>query len=97
MLSNRFTTVKKIIITTREIVGWIQIALTPSLFGFGIGYLLRCYLDNIAGIILGILIALTGIISGIVVATQVYKTTGTTDFLSTSYGERKRRRNTTIF
>ena len=65
-----------------EIVGWLQIVLSPTLIGIGIGLAICFNYQNLLGIIVGILFAISGLIIGIIWATKVYKTTGTMSFLS---------------
>lgn len=65
-----------------EIVGWIQIMLSPTLLGILFGFGIYYYFPNQIGMILGILSAIIGLIIGIIWATKKYKTTGTIEFLS---------------
>ena len=65
-----------------EIVGWIQIVLSPTLIGIAFGFGIYLNFPNLTGTIIGILIAVIGLIIGIVLATKKFKTTGTIDFLS---------------
>jgi len=65
-----------------EIIGWIQIALSPTLFGLIIGFIVYYNFENIYGLIIGIIIALLGLIIGIILATKKFKTSGTIHFLS---------------
>ena len=65
-----------------EIVGWIQIVLSPTLIGIAFGFVIYLNFPNLTGTIIGILIAVIGLIFGIVLATKKFKTTGTIDFLS---------------
>ncbi len=65
--------------TLFEIVGWIQIVLSPTLIG--IGFAVYYNFPNLNGMILGISFAIIGTILGIIWATKKYKTTGTMDFL----------------
>ena len=65
-----------------EIVGWIQIVLSPTLIGIGLGFGIYYYFPNLTGMILGILIVIIGFIIGIIWATKKFKTTGTIHFLS---------------
>lgn len=65
-----------------EVVGWIQIVLSPTLIGIGFGFGIYYYCPNRIGIIFGILIAVIGFIIGIIWATKKFKTTGTIHFLS---------------
>jgi len=65
-----------------EIIGWIGIAISPTLLGAGIGFIVYYNFPTIIGQGIGIFIAVTGLISGCVLATNKYKTTGTVAFLS---------------
>jgi len=65
-----------------EIVGWILITLSPTLLGIALGLGIYLYFPNSTGMTLGILVALTGLITGMVWATKKYRTTGTIHFLS---------------
>ena len=65
-----------------EIMGWIRIALSPTLIGIVFGLILYDYFQNLAGIIAGCFIAFIGILIGINWATNKFKTTGTIHFLS---------------
>jgi disulfide bond formation protein DsbB len=73
---------QKIFGTLFEIVGWIQIVLSPTLIGIGIGFAVYYNFPNLIGMIIGISLAIIGTILGIIWATKKYKTTGTMDFLS---------------
>ncbi len=65
-----------------EVVGWIQIVLSPTLLGIGFGFGIYYYFPNRIGMIFGILFAVIGFIIGIIWATKKFKTTGTIHFLS---------------
>ena len=65
-----------------EIVGWIQIVLSPTLLGIGFGLGIYYYFPNQNGMILGITISVIGFIIGLIWATKKFKTTGTIHFLS---------------
>ena len=65
-----------------EIVGWIQIVLSPTLLGIGFGFGIYYFFPNLTGMILGILFVIIGFIIGIIWATKKFKTTGTIHFLS---------------
>jgi F0F1-type ATP synthase assembly protein I len=65
-----------------ELIGWLQIAISPTLLGFGIGCIVYYNFQNSTGLILGIVISIIGLICGIVLATNKFKTTGTVQFLS---------------
>ena len=72
----------KILEKITELIGWFQIVISPTLLGFGIGCIVYFNFKNLAGIILGIIISIIGLIFGIVLATKKFKTTGTIHFLS---------------
>lgn len=65
-----------------ELIGWFQIVISPTLLGLGIGCIVYFNFQNLAGLILGIIISIIGLIFGIVLATKKFKTTGTIHFLS---------------
>jgi hypothetical protein len=65
-----------------EIVGWIQIVLSPTIIGIAFGFGIYYNFPNEIGMVLGILIAVIGLIIGIIWATKKFKTTGTIHFLS---------------
>ena len=65
-----------------EILGWIQIALSPTLLGIGFGFGIYYYFPNQNGTIFGIIVAVIGFIVGLIWATNKFKTTGTILFLS---------------
>jgi hypothetical protein len=65
-----------------EVVGWIQIVLSPTLLGIAFGFGIYYNFPNLTGMIIGILIIVIGLIIGIVLATKKFKTTGTIHFLS---------------
>ncbi|RKT00386.1 hypothetical protein [Flavobacterium sp. 123] len=65
-----------------EIVGWIQIVLSPTLLGIGFSLGIYYYFPNQNGMILGITISVIGFIIGLIWATKKFKTTGTIHFLS---------------
>jgi hypothetical protein len=65
-----------------EIVGWIQIVLSPTFIGIAFGFGIYYYFPNQIGMIFGIVVAIVGFIIGLVLATKKFKTTGTINFLS---------------
>lgn len=73
---------QKIFEIITEIVGWIQIVLSPTLIGIAFGFGVYYNFTNLTGIIIGILIAVIGLITGIIWATKKFKTTGTIHFMS---------------
>ncbi|WMW77001.1 hypothetical protein RF683_05745 [Flavobacterium sp. 20NA77.7] len=65
-----------------EIVGWIQIVLSPTLLGIGFGFGIYYYFPNQNGMIFGIIVSIIGLVFGLIWATKKLKTTGTIHFLS---------------
>lgn len=65
-----------------EIVGWIQIFISPLIVGCVIGYIAHYFIQNTLGIIIGISIGLVGFILGIILANRSWKKGGTVTFLS---------------
>jgi hypothetical protein len=65
-----------------EIIGWILIALSPTLIGIVFGLIIYNYFQNLGGLIVGSFIAFIGLLMGIAWATNKFKTTGTMYFLS---------------
>ncbi len=72
----------KIFETITEIIGWILITLSPTLLGIVFGLVIYNYLTNPIGMIIGILVAISGLIIGMIWATKKFRTTGTIHFLS---------------
>ena len=72
----------KIFELVTEIIGWIQIALSPTLFGLIIGFIVYYNFENIYGLLIAIIIALLGLIFGVILANKKFKTSGTIHFLS---------------
>ncbi|QKJ63220.1 hypothetical protein [Flavobacterium sp. M31R6] len=73
---------KKGLESITEIIGWLQIVISPTIIGTGLGFIFYSNFENMTGLILGIIISLIGFIIGIVLANKKYKTTGTVNFLS---------------
>jgi hypothetical protein len=65
-----------------EVIGWIRIAISPTLIGVIFGLLIYNYFPNLYGLIAGGFIIIVGLIIGIAWATNKFKTTGTMHFLS---------------
>ncbi|MGL2962708.1 hypothetical protein ACSVH2_02675 [Flavobacterium sp. RSB2_4_14] len=65
-----------------EIIGWMQIMISPSLIGLVIGFLVYYNIPNTIGFIICCSIALLGIFIGVKLATKKFKTSGTVDFVS---------------
>lgn len=65
-----------------EVLGWMQIAVSPFLIGLVIGFFVYISIQSFFSLILGIIISIIGLIIGIVLATKIMKTKGTVNFLS---------------
>ncbi len=65
-----------------EIVGWLQIVASPLLLGLVIGACIYFSNETSLRLVIAIMIALTGLIIGIVFATRVWKKQGTMHFVS---------------
>ena len=65
-----------------EIVGWLQIVASPLLFGLIIGTCIYLSDPTTLRLVIGIGVALIGLIIGIVFATRVWKKQGTMHFVS---------------
>lgn len=65
-----------------EVFGWLQIALSPTLIGIGMGLGIYYFFPNLIGVLIGIMVALIGLIIGFKWAMHKYKKTGTIHFLS---------------
>jgi disulfide bond formation protein DsbB len=65
-----------------EVLGWLQIVVVPLIVSAGIGFLVYNANPTTSRIIIALAIVLVGLITGIVLATRVWKKTGTTKYLS---------------
>lgn len=65
-----------------EIVGWIQIFISPLIIGSVIGYIVYYLKPDTVGLIIGLLIGLAGFILGFILANRSWKNGGTVKFLS---------------
>ena len=65
-----------------EIVGWVQIFISPLFIGSFIGYIVYNFKPDTLGMILGLLIGLAGLILGVILANNSLKNGGTIKFLS---------------
>jgi hypothetical protein len=72
----------KIFETITEIIGWIQIVLSPTILGIALGWVIYYYFPTLTGLIFAILAVGIGLVLAIVLATKKFKTTGTINFLS---------------
>jgi len=65
-----------------EIIGWIQIMLSPTLFCVLIGAFIYFSNPTTTRLVIALVIALFGLIVGILYATHIWKTKGTIWFVS---------------
>jgi uncharacterized membrane protein YdjX (TVP38/TMEM64 family) len=65
-----------------EVLSWLKIVASPFILGLLLGGLFYLYKPDMAGAIIGGLIALTGLVIGIVLATAISKKVGATEFNS---------------
>jgi amino acid transporter len=65
-----------------EVIGWLQIAVSPLLFGLVIGALIYFSNPGTFRFVLAILVVTIGLIAGIIFATRVWKKGGTMHFVS---------------
>ncbi|MBL7765760.1 MAG: hypothetical protein JNJ58_06695 [Chitinophagaceae bacterium] len=72
----------KIFETLIEVLHWGKIAASPTLIGGILGWIVYLKFPGMLGMILGVSLALAGLIFGIIWATRVWKEVGTTTFMS---------------
>lgn len=65
-----------------EIIGWLQIAASPLVAGLIIATIIYLAKTDTIGLIIGIIVALTGLVVGVVWATKVWRREGTVNFMS---------------
>ena len=65
-----------------ELIGWVSIAISPLLIGSLLGLLIYILKTDRTGLILSMLVAVSGLIAGIVWASRIWKKEGTIQFLS---------------
>lgn len=65
-----------------EIFGWIQIVASPFLIALIVAFVVYYFNQDEAGLIISIVIALAGLITGIILATKIWKKKGTVNFIS---------------
>jgi len=65
-----------------EIIGWIQIAISPLLVGIIIGAVIYFTKPNKSTFIIAIIIAIVGLCIGVIWATKIWKKKGTIHFMS---------------
>ncbi|MES2779523.1 MAG: hypothetical protein V4651_06445 [Bacteroidota bacterium] len=65
-----------------EVIGWLKIVASPLVVGSFIGGMIYYIWRNETGLVSGVLIALTGLNTGIIWATNIWRKHGTMNFLS---------------
>ena len=65
-----------------EIFGWLQIFASPFLIALAVGFIIYLSMPGKLGIIIAILVAVLGLIIGIIWATKTWKKKGTVNFMS---------------
>jgi hypothetical protein len=65
-----------------EAVGWLQIVASPFLLGLILGAIIYFTNPNTMRLIIGIVVALAGLLSGILLANKQWKGNGTISFMS---------------
>jgi low temperature requirement protein LtrA len=73
---------KKGLESITEIIGWLQIVISPTIIGIGLGFIFYSNFENMTGLIFAIIISIIGFGIGIILANKKFKTTGTVNFLS---------------
>jgi hypothetical protein len=72
----------KMVATFTEVIGWLQIAVSPLIIGLGIGAFVYLSNPTTTRLVIGCVIAALGLVVGIVFATRVWKKKGTVKFMS---------------
>jgi hypothetical protein len=65
-----------------EAIGWLQIIASPFIGGIIVGGIIYLLIRNTLGVVIAILFACTGLITGIVLANRISRKSGTIDFMS---------------
>ena len=68
--------------TISECIGWVQIVISPIIISILLAVVVYYFKQDRIGLILGILILVGGIITGIVWATRIYRKRGTVNFMA---------------
>ncbi len=63
-------------------IGWLQIVFFPLFIGLIVGLIVYYNFHTTIGLIIGISITVIGLLIGIIMATRIWKKTGTINFLS---------------
>ena len=73
---------KKILENIIELIGWVQIMISPILISSFIGFIIYYNFQNTLGLVISFILIAIGLYLGIRLANKKYKSTGTIDFLS---------------
>lgn len=65
-----------------EVIGWLQIVLSPLLFGLATAIVIYGFYPTTAGLVIAIGVVLFALIIGIIFATRIWKKQGTINFVS---------------
>ena len=65
-----------------EIMAWLSIVLSFSFLGGILGAMLYLIITDTAALVIGVIIAIAGIITGFFLAIKAWRTTGTVNFIS---------------
>ena len=65
-----------------DAIGWLQIVASPFIGGIIVGGIIYLLIRNTLGVVISILFACTGLITGIVLANRISRKSGTIDFMS---------------
>ena len=65
-----------------EVIGWLQIVASPLLIGLGIGAGIYFSNPTQTTLIISIIVAVIGLLVGVIWATKIWKTKGTISFVS---------------
>lgn len=79
---NKEVSLFKIIELTTESIGWIKIALSPIIIGVVVGAVIYFSKQNTVTLVIGIIVAVLGLIMGITWANKHWKGKGTVAFIS---------------
>ena len=72
----------KILETISKVLAWLQIAASPFIVGIIIGGIIYLYQPNSSTLLIGIALATTGFILGILWASRVWKKRGTVEHMA---------------
>ena len=65
-----------------KVLAWLQIAASPLIAGIIIGLIIYANRSDTLGTVLAISVAVSGLITGIILATRIWKKKGTVEFVS---------------